>query len=565
MNFFRLSVSLLFVICLLPAPSRSQHSYLPYGSISTHILDRMEIKSGHIANDYFHTSNKSYRRKAIAEYADSMNTFPFSSFSVQDVFNLKYLQADNFEWSKSNEGNASFNVFNTGFYRKKAALYDVQIPDFNLVVNPVVYINMTNEKVNAKIDRAFINTRGAEIRGNITDKIGFYSLACDEVIAPMSNIMDVFIRDSVIPGGGYYKTYEGNYGYFVYNAYVTFSPNKYMDWQFGHGRNFIGDGYRTFIMSNYAHDYNFLRLNTRIWKINYTNIFSQQKDFRTVQTYIVSPTHYTATHHLSVDVTNKLNIGGFESIIFQRDSGHAETGFDVNYLNPIIFYKAIENGLNSTDKAVLGANIKYNFATHFSAYGQFVLSEFVFTELTKDRGWWGNKHAGQLGLKYIDAFHVSNFDLQLEYNYARPYMYTSYTNRQTYSNYGQAMAHPLGANFREVVSIVRYQPQKRTWLLGKLVWANYGEDTAGSNYGKDIRKSYQSGRPSEFGNNIGQGINCTLLILDFTASYMLRHNLFFDIGFRYRTVESTLKQFERNNAFFSVGIRLNAAQRFYDF
>ena len=542
----------------------TQHTYINNGTFSTHILDRMEIKSGKIANEYFHTSNKSYRRQFIAAYVDSLiqSDLPLSK---QDKFNLEYLQIDNFEWSKSNTVNSKNKVpFLNDFYKKKSALYSVQIPDFNLIINPVVLVSMTNERGTPNVDRAFINTRGFELRGNLTNKIGFYSHVSDEVIAPMRNVYDYFQKDSVIPGAGYYKLYPGNYGYFLYNGYVSLSLNKYMDWQFGHGRNSIGDGFRSFILSEFAPDYNYLKFNTRVWKINYTNIFGQMRDYAPIQTYLNSAKHYLATHHLSINVTDNFSIGAFESIIFQRDSGHSETGFDLNYLNPVIFYKAIENGLNSTDKAVIGTNFKYNFLHHFSLYGQFVLSEFVYTELEKARGWWGNKHAGQLGIKYIDVLNVKNLDLQVEFNYSRPYMYTSYTKLQSYTNYMQPLAHPLGANFYELINTIRYQPTNRLWLLGKCILANYGEDTTNTNWGKNIGLSYASVH-RHFGNYIGQGFNCTLLIADLNVSYMFKHNMFLDIGVRYRTVNSDLLRFDRDEFYFSAGIRLNIAQRFYDF
>ena len=57
------------------------------------------------------------------------------------------------------------------------------------------------------------------------------------------------------------------------------------------------------------------------------------------------------------------------------------------------------------------------------------------------------------GIKYINAFNLRNFDLQLETNIVRPYTYQHNDSIDNYSHYNQPLAHPLGANFAEVIAI----------------------------------------------------------------------------------------------------------------
>lgn len=544
---------------LLTAVAFGQHTYLPYNTFTTHLMDRFEIKNGNLNNDYFHTSTKSYRRQAIADYANGLLAND-SSYSKQDLFNLQYLLNDNLEWANT-ASTSSKKPFLKEFYKQKAALYAVQIPDFNLVVNPV--LNYQESTINYLDKRALINNRGLEIRGNITNKIGFYTQISDEIFRPTPAILEEYGRIGTFQGIGFTKGEKGEFNHFLSSGYVSVSPNKYMDFQLGHGRQYIGDGVRSFIMSNNAVDNFYVRLNTRIWKINYTNIFSEYRDY-TSGAYAIQSRHYAATHHLSVNIGKKLNIGIFETIIFQRDSGYVNTGFELNYLNPIIMYKSIENGLNSTDKAVVGANFKYNFAKHFSAYGQLVLSELVLDEIINNRGWWGNKWAYQLGLKYIDVFGIDNLDAQAEFNVCRPYMYTSFSALQTYTNYNQPIAHPLGANFYESVGVIRYQPINKLNLTLKGVYYTIGYDTLGGNVGQNIQKSYRTTTTAVIGNEITQGKFTRVLFLDLMGSYMLKHNLFLDLGVTYRSCNSELPELVRNDAFLNIGIRLNMARREYD-
>jgi hypothetical protein len=119
--FNKVTSVLLFLIVI--SQVRAQHTYLGYGTLSNHILDRMEIKSGEIPNRFFHSATKSYRRQAIAQFADSLSLND-SSLSYQDEFNLQYLQNDNFEWSFS-ENTSSKKPILKDFYTKKKRLYIV--------------------------------------------------------------------------------------------------------------------------------------------------------------------------------------------------------------------------------------------------------------------------------------------------------------------------------------------------------------------------------------------------------------------------------------------------------
>lgn len=555
----RIAAGILLLSCLLQCV-KAQQVMLPIGSYSDGILSRLEIMSPELPGNYFHSSSHSFSRQKIALFADSFNTVN-TALSNRDLFNLNYLQNDNFEWSNSQSTRSEKHPIQ-GLYDYKAALYAVRIPDFNLIINPVLYYDFGTAQY--KNHPVGINNRGIEIRGNITPKIGFYSQVSDEIITPTQAINEFYQQDSVVAGAGFYKGVGYGYNYFLASGYVSLQLNKYMDLQFGEGRHFIGDGVRTFILSDFSRDYLYLRLNTRIWKLHYTNLFGQLLDFAPINNYIINPRKYFASHHLSLNVSKRCNIGIFETIIFQRDSGYADHGFELHYLNPIIFYKAVENGLNSTDKSIVGLNFKYNAFKRVQLYGQWVFSEFVFNELIHNRSAWLNKYAYQIGFKAINVLGVKNLDIQVEQNVSRPYMYTSFSERQTYSNYNQSLSHPLGANFREWIGIIKYQPLNRLNLQARCIYAEYGNDTNGSNWGKNILLSYKS-RMQEYGNHIGQGVATQLWILDFSASYMAKHNVFIDLKYSYRKTTSEMDIFRSRQDFISLGIRVNIARRYYDF
>ena len=221
--------------------------------------------------------------------------------------------------------------------------------------------------------------------------------------------------------------------------------------------------------------------------------------------------------------------------------------------------------MGDPDNAFVGADFKWNLLNRFQLYGQLILDEWLFENLS-NRGNWRNKNGVQLGAKYIDVAGISNLDLQLEFNTVRPYTYTHYRNVEytNYQHYNQPLAHPLGANFREIIAIVRYQPIPKLNLTLKGISIRTGEDNEGENWGGNIFLDYNT-RQQDENNSVGQGIATTINFLDFTASYQVRHNLFLDFKQIIRQKSSDDPTRELNSSLTNVGVRWNIPQRINEF
>lgn len=565
-----------------------QSTFIPLNSDYYHLIDRYEIKQGKFSES-FHTSTKPYSRKDIAAFTDSLGSPPLilpkgenkkvekgmakspprgDLGGLTDQFNLMYLQNDNWEWAE-NANNESKKPIFSFFYKKKSDFFHYTNKDFDIHLNPVLYfqggnqINDTNE--------LFINTRGIEIRGMINNKIGFYTFMADNQARFPDYVRSRIDTYKVVPGEGFWKRFKKTgVDYITARGYFTFNIIKNISVQFGHDKNFIGNGYRSMILSDYSNSYLFLKLNTNVWKINYQNIFAEMISDTRSNPNRIFPKKYCAFHHLSVNLTKNINIGLFETIIFGREDSLYYGQFDFNYLNPIIFYRSVEQQLGSPDNAFMGLDYKVNFFKHFSFYGQIILDEFLLKEIRPNRtntGWWGNKHAFQFGLKYIDAAGISNLDLQIETNIARPYTYAHFNNFTNYSHYNQPLAHPLGANFYEMIGIMRYQPPVLGGKLNftaKLILATFGTDSAGSNWGGNVLLNYTT-YEQEYNNKIAQGVKSNLIYTDITISYQIKHNLFVDIKQIYRKLDSELDERDNITFFTSIALRLNIGQRLHEF
>ncbi|TVT37944.1 capsule assembly Wzi family protein [Hymenobacter setariae] len=558
--------------------------YVPLDPNTYRLLDRYAIKYGSDSLRDPHTSVRPYTRAAAAHLGerilggDSL-TYSQGTLSRADRFNAQYLLKDNWMYSALGDSlNESQRPVLTYFYRDQTDLYHVQTKDFSLRVNPVLLLQGGKDNGTSSIDGLrYVNTRGIAFEGTIDQRLGFYGFLTDNQQAVPGWVQQRTRRDRIVPHEGYWKDFKtvggSAYDFFTARGGITYAATKHINVQLAHDRNFIGNGYRSLILSDYSSPYFFLKLNTRVWKFNYQNIFAELTAGRTYNdagspTDSLFPKKYLALHHLSLDITDNFNIGVFESEV----SGGPGRGLELQYLNPVIFYRAIEQQVGSTDNALLGLDFKWNIKHRAQLYGQLVFDEFKLSEIRAGNGWWANKQAFQLGGKLLDIAGVRNLDLQLEFNYIRPFTYQHESQYTNYQHYQQPLAHPMGANVSEVLGIVSYQPLPRLNLVAKAFYSVQGLDaqapSATSNYGSNVLLSYNT-RPMEYGYRIGTGDKNRLLHADFTATYQPRLNLFLDATLiaRHQTVAQPTYYgtVSGNEVYASVAVRWNIAQRLHEF
>src|SRR5260221_2104944 len=523
----KLRFALLFA--LLPGFAICQSTNAPLNEDYYHWIDRYEVKAGRVVPEIF-TSVKPYKRKAIVAFVDSLQTKGHVFTSRSDQFNYEYMRNDSWEWSGA-ETNRGKNPLLKQLYKKKSDFAYVDIPDFDLHINPVLYFGTGNDS--RLSESLFTNTRGVEIRGMIDRKIGFYTFLSDNQAVLPSYVHDQMVLNPVVPHETFWKTFKTNgVDFFQARAYIDFNLSKHIYVQFGNDRTFIGNGYRSLIFSDYGPPNLFLRTNVKVWKINY--LFQLNRMTADAFGSIAGssdgryPEKFMAFHQVSVNIGKKFNLGLFESVIFSPRDSVNKSGFDLSYLNPVIFYRAIEQQSGSPDNVIVGTDFKWNAVRRLSFYGQVTIDEVKLSHLKAWDGWWANKFGGQLGLKYVDVAGIENLDVQLEMNSVTPYTYSHHKQYGGDDDYCPPIAHPLGAKFQKFVGVLRYQPLPTLNMLAKAFYAKNGRATAGGDLGREILKNNKS-HQNDFGNTIGQGVSNTLTFVDLTASFQVRHNLFIDV------------------------------------
>jgi hypothetical protein len=458
-------------------------------------------------------------------------------------------------------------------------LVAIQGENYWFTMNPILDLRIGKD-VDSELSNTFVNTRGVKIEGALGEQLSFSASIFESQgrFADYYNAYAVSIRPSggnpaIIPGIGIAKSFKTDaFDFPMATANIKYTPSNFLSLELGYGRNFIGDGYRSLLQSDATSPYPYLKINTTFWKIKYTNTYMWLKDVRPEATVDGTyATKYMASHYLSYNVSKRLNIGLFENVVWTNTN---DRGFDANFVNPIIFYRAVEFSSSSkTGNAVLGFTSKYKWNNQVNFYGQFLIDEFSIGDVKESNKSWKNKFGYQVGVKYYDAFKVKNLLLQLEYNQIRPYVYSHSNPLTNYGHNNQSMGHMWGANFRELVGIARYF-KGRYFGEVKLIYGQRGLDynttTNAFNYGGNIYLDYDDNRPFDTGVAIAQGNKVNVAMADVQIGYVVNPasnlKLFGNLIYRnFNPTTETVEVVKSNTTWFSIGIRSDLFNWYFDY
>ena len=550
------------IIIIISNSVAAQSTYLPQGAKENIIVERLEILGQKDSILNFSKTRPLNRLQMMRGVTSFKQNHPAVVLSKTDEHNLRSVYLNNIEYvpdSLRTDFKSKKSIWK--FYTTPANLYEVHVRDFDLIINPIIQFQYIKESDND--ESLFLNSRGVSIRGRIANKIGFTSSIIDNQERDPLYVQAWEDKFQSVPGAGYYKSFKGTgFDYFDARGYFTFNVTKYIDVAFGYDRNFIGNGHRSLFLSDFGNSMLFLKLNTRIWKINYQNLFMELQETEPRGPDRLLGKKYAAFHHLDMNIGKRLNIGLFEGVMFGR-SDH----FEFSYLNPIIFYRSIEQQNGSYDNSVIGFDFKLNTLKKVQLYGQILIDEFNWNEVKKDDGWWGNKWGLQLGAKYVNAFGIKNLDLQLEHNRVRPFTYSHRDSVANYTHYNQPLAHPLGANFAETIGMLRYQPAPRWTVMAKGMYWKQGLDTGSRSFGSNIfLPNVPPYRQGDYGYEIVSGIESNTTYLSFLLSYELKENLFIEASATNRKFDvPSNTSLSTSATIVAFGIRWNMHRRLFEF
>lgn len=310
------------------------------------------------------------------------------------------------------------------------------------------------------------NTRGFIASGLIGSNFYFETLFAENQ-SFFPHYMNANAKQTkIIPGQGRFKEFKKTgYDYAFSSGFFSFQAHKNVNIQLGHGKQKIGNGYRSLLLSDNAFNYPYARITSQWFKgkLQYSNIYAVLMNLTTGGAKTPKFTEplfqkkAMATHYLSYHLNKRVTLGLFQSIIWAAADSMNRQQLEWQYFNPIIFSNLGFYGLNHKNNMLIGGDVNVKLSSSISVYGQFMADD-LSNESTL-----GNAIGYQIGAKYFDAFMVKNLFLQLEYNDVAEGAYRNPVNNsianQSFFHYNQNLAFTLNSG-KEFVALLDYKYQR---------------------------------------------------------------------------------------------------------
>ncbi len=477
---FRLALATLLAAAAYVAPAKAQpEGLLQIGDDLQVFLERQQV-AGNLPGTFL-----DLRPLSASEAMRALDTLAAHSENLSE---LDRELLSRYRGETPGPGVGRLRRLVPALYRDGEHLASAEGDGFRLVFEPLGYFALGPARQTEGPERdpstsTWQNTRGLRAAGTVGDHFFFETRIEENQRQPVVNQHVV----STAPRLGDVKLQDGDTYDYWRAAGVVGYRDRFLEVRFGHDRNRWGFGANSLLLSDYAPSYDQLQARARVWRLQYVTMVMRRTDPRVPlagQTYF--PSSYGAFHQLTIDLPGRVQASIFESVVFANDTVRAR-GFEVAYLNPIIFYRPIEAGLGSPDNVLLGGGLAWNPVDGARAYGELLLDELTVSQLGTD--WWGNKFGWLLGAHVATPW-ISGLDARIEYARMRPYTY-SHRNRPTaYIHYDDILGHPAGPNAEDVTLQLRYRPLPALHAALDVAYTRRGRDTDSLNVGGDPRTPY---------------------------------------------------------------------------
>lgn len=383
---------------------------------------------------------------------------------------------------------------------------------------------------------------------------------------------------SVLPGLGLIQSAQHSlHFYFLPEFRYRIDLVKNMKAETGFSTHFFGNGKRSLILSDEHYPYPYFKLDSKIWKLRYVNLFAWHRDVQSpaARTWRDGWPKFYAMHYLAWDVSKKFEISVFEAVVCPLHDSLMQRQFvEYNYLLPLVMYRPVDYSIGSPDNVLAGLNLNFKPFRNHIFYAQMVFDELFMNEFRADilhllnpdkytrHGAWVNKQSYQVGWRYYNIFGVPHFNGLLEFNAIRPYTYSHRDVAQNYTHLNQPLAHPYGANLYELTGNLRYGT-RQWYFCADAGFIRTGIDTSNTHFGQNIFQPTFDAHiqglgniPVEYyGNTIGQGVADKIFSAYFSASRLLfpKYNIWIQAAFTYR--HSSVNRLFRNATFLNVALQ----------
>lgn len=301
------------------------------------------------------------------------------------------------------------------------------------------------------------NTRGAALYGAIGDRVSFHATVFENQSRYPYYLYAYTDSLQVVPGQGRFK--EPSLGQRDYNSatgVISINASNWLSIHAGHGKHFIGHGYRSMLLSDVAFNYPYLRLqaasNNSKWQ--YTSTIAELNSLDRLPIGEVPEALFQrkgfAFRYLSWMPHPRVELGLFEATTYQRWDSTGTQPYATGFFIPAPLVSTALYGFDGVQNSAVGINGKLKLSDVIHVYGQFILDD-------PNTG----RNGYQAGILWSKSG-KHNLSMRLEHNTATRGLMGHELPLQGLTHMNQSMAHPLGMSFSETVAIFQHG-YKRFW------------------------------------------------------------------------------------------------------
>lgn len=401
--------------------------------------------------------------------------------------------------------------------------------------NASYYLEILGRALYGQMFEPYVNNSslfdiGFRFRGTVFDKIGYSLTAQKGGIGGSQDLAPTF-DPRLNYNFKYYERFEniGNYdfaeGYLRYYTEPAVGMNLAL--QIGREKLKLGYGYGSKLVLSGDHPVlDFIKTDFNYGIFSFTSLHASTIG----EFYFDRNLNYTkhiAYNRFKLSFDNLFDFGFGESVVY---SGR---GIDLAYLNPFAFYKYIEMSIQDRDNAVVFLDFQTNFIKNLELQATFFLDENILSHLD-ELHLFSNKTAYQIGVFWYSPFSVNDLSLILEYTKIRPYVYSHFNLKNSYTSHSQNLGHRAGPNADEIHTSLSYNINEKMRLNLEYQFVRSGEniyDGQGNmifNAGGDFLIGHRESIDAKYINFLdGERINKNILTLNFRFEPV--RELWFDI------------------------------------
>src|SRR5579872_3010367 len=268
---------------------------------------------------------------------------------------------------------------------------------------------------------------GGRFTGTLSGHVGYFLEATDGAL--LFGDPAIGLADPVIGKNKIFAVFQG----YKYYDFTTAELSYNYDWftakfakeAIAYGGSFQGDNV---IVSPTVQTPDFLTLGAHAGAVRYQFVLASllgDPRYSAVPDSVNNPSiwafstvdsKYLAMHDLTFLIGNDLELGFTDMVIFSRR-------FDLAYVNPLAFFKSVNNSLNDRDKSHLAIHSRWRVTDGLEIRGQGLLDDIIISSI--GTGYWSNKWAWQIGAMWANPFGIPNIDIAFEHTRVEPFTYTS--------------------------------------------------------------------------------------------------------------------------------------------